>query len=119
LSPAAGARGERFSFFYGYSFFSIIIISAKMQAYMPIVAGSVRASTLHYCCNDRELAWGPVRRDVDLNGVSLLLEQSNGGVHQHAADHDGTRELEPQVLLIDAGCEWDCYASDSPCFLHS
>jgi hypothetical protein len=26
--------------------------------------------------------------------------------------HDGAKEHNPQVLLIDAGCEWDCYASD-------
>ena len=25
----------------------------------------------------------------------------------------GSRQLLPQVLLIDAGCEWDNYASDS------
>ncbi|EDQ99677.1 uncharacterized protein LACBIDRAFT_256027, partial [Laccaria bicolor S238N-H82] len=50
------------------------------QAYPLIVAASTRASTLHYCCNDREFSWGP--------------------------------ELDPQVLLIDAGCEWNCYASD-------
>ncbi|EGO22853.1 hypothetical protein SERLADRAFT_349935, partial [Serpula lacrymans var. lacrymans S7.9] len=52
---------------------------AVHQAYLPIVAASTRASTLHYCCNDREFSWGP---------------------------------LNPQVLLIDAGCEWNCYASD-------
>ncbi|KAI9433170.1 Creatinase/aminopeptidase [Lactarius indigo] len=67
------------------------------QAYLPIVAASTRAATLHYCCNDREFAWGPV------------------AAHDHANDTEfarGSRELLPQVLLIDAGCEWDNYASD-------
>lgn len=66
------------------------------QAYLPIVAASTRAATLHYCCNDREFAWGPVS--------------------PHYADHGEfareSRHLLPQVLLIDAGCEWDNYASD-------
>ena len=69
------------------------------QAYLPIVAASTRASTLHYCCNDREFAWGPVGAHDHQNGDCLA--------------HDEARQLNPQVLLIDAGCEWDCYASDS------
>ena len=32
--------------------------------------------------------------------------------------HGGARDLQPQVLLIDAGCEWECYASDSAFFIH-
>ncbi|EMD35776.1 hypothetical protein CERSUDRAFT_53071, partial [Gelatoporia subvermispora B] len=56
---------------------------AVHQAYLPIVAAANRASTLHYCCNDKDFAWGPV-----------------------------ARQLHPQVLLIDAGCEWNCYAAD-------
>ncbi|KAH9847073.1 Creatinase/aminopeptidase [Lenzites betulinus] len=71
---------------------------AEHQAYLPIVAASTRASTLHYCCNDREFAWGPVRPHDHQNHNDL------------AHDHD--RVLNPQVLLIDAGCEWKCYASD-------
>ncbi|KAH9939765.1 Creatinase/aminopeptidase [Epithele typhae] len=71
---------------------------AEHQAYLPIVAASTRASTLHYCCNDREFAWGPV----------------NAHDHQNCNDiaHDHERNLSPQVLLIDAGCEWKCYAAD-------
>ncbi|KAF9466719.1 Creatinase/aminopeptidase [Collybia nuda] len=71
---------------------------AVHQAYLPIVAASTRASTLHYCCNDREFAWGPVHPHD----------------HQNKNDfaHGGAKELNPQVLLIDAGCEWDCYAAD-------
>ncbi|KAF5393470.1 hypothetical protein D9757_000670 [Collybiopsis confluens] len=71
---------------------------AVHQAYLPIVAASTRASTLHYCCNDREFAWGPV----------------NPRDHHNRNDfaHGEARELNAQVLLIDAGCEWNCYASD-------
>ncbi|KAF8227459.1 Creatinase/aminopeptidase [Tricholoma matsutake] len=71
---------------------------AVHQAYLPIVAASTRASTLHYCCNDREFAWGPVHPHDHQNKNEFA--------------HRGTREFHPQVLLIDAGCEWDCYASD-------
>ncbi|KAJ3755989.1 metallopeptidase family M24-domain-containing protein [Lentinula raphanica] len=68
------------------------------QAYLPIVAASTRASTLHYCCNDREFAWGPV--------------QPHDHQNRNEFAHGGVRQLNPQVLLIDAGCEWNCYASD-------
>lgn len=80
--------------------------SAAHQAYLPIVAASTRASTLHYCCNDRAFAWGPVNPRDTANTGNLA--------HPHPHD-DGNRgrELLPQLLLIDAGCEWDCYSSDS------
>ena len=65
---------------------------------MPIVAASTRASTLHYCCNDREFAWGPV--------------QPHDHKNQNDFAHGHTKEINPQVLLIDAGCEWNNYASD-------
>lgn len=68
------------------------------QAYLPIVAASTRASTLHYCCNDREFSWGPVEPHDHHN--------KNDFAYGHS------KELHPQVLLIDAGCEWECYASD-------
>jgi len=74
------------------------IFRAVHQAYLPIVAASTRASALHYCCNDKEFAWGPVRPHDHQNGSEFA--------------HSGTKELNPQVLLIDAGCEWSCYASD-------
>ncbi|KAF9051767.1 metallopeptidase family M24-domain-containing protein [Panaeolus papilionaceus] len=67
------------------------------QAYLPIVAASTRASTLHYCCNDREFAWGPVKPH----------DHQNKNEFAHTS-----KEIIPQVLLIDAGCEWNCYASD-------
>ncbi|KAF7304851.1 Xaa-Pro dipeptidase [Mycena kentingensis (nom. inval.)] len=72
---------------------------AVHQAYLPIVAGATRASTLHYCCNggnNKELAWGPV----------------NSHDHQNSNNLCTGRELKPQVLLIDAGCEWTCYSAD-------
>jgi Xaa-Pro dipeptidase len=70
------------------------------QAYLPIVAASTRASTLHYCCNDKEFAWGPE-------------------VHSRAGiEYDDHHEcFAPQVLLIDAGCEWKNYAADSECLV--
>ena len=67
---------------------------------MPIVAGSTRASTLHYCCNDKEFAWGPIKPHDHKN---------NGHIHKTNED----KEFIPQVLLIDAGCEWNFYAADS------
>ncbi|KAI0693061.1 Creatinase/aminopeptidase [Cytidiella melzeri] len=72
---------------------------AVHQAYLPIVAASNRASTLHYCCNDKEFAWGPVKPH----------DHKNDG-HIHHANEDKT--FLPQVLLIDAGCEWNYYAAD-------
>lgn len=69
------------------------------QAYLPIVAASTRASTLHYCCNDMEFSWGPVRPHDHHNRNEFA--------------HSDEKELTPQVLLIDAGCEWTNYASDS------
>ncbi|EJT96514.1 Creatinase/aminopeptidase, partial [Dacryopinax primogenitus] len=86
---------------------------AKHQAYLPIVASSTRASTLHYCCNDKSFAWGPLpspshphsHSHSALGGLGSLLHGDGNG--------NGKEEgLQAQVLLIDAGCEWDCYASD-------
>ncbi|EJD38361.1 Creatinase/aminopeptidase [Auricularia subglabra TFB-10046 SS5] len=72
---------------------------AVHQAYLPIVAASTRASTLHYCCNDKEFAWGPTTHTHE------------DGHLTHAHGLEG-HEVQPQVLLIDAGCEWSCYAAD-------
>jgi Xaa-Pro dipeptidase len=78
---------------------------AVHQAYLPIVAASTRASVLHYCCNDRDFAWGPVNHGDTTNTGSFS--------HTHPrVDGSGEEELSPQVLLIDAGCEWNCYSSD-------
>ncbi|KIJ67305.1 hypothetical protein HYDPIDRAFT_165961 [Hydnomerulius pinastri MD-312] len=75
------------------------------QAYLPIVAASTRASTLHYCCNDRAFAWGPVN-PRDAANIGTFAHD-----HGHAHEED-EKQLSPQVLLIDAGCEWDCYSAD-------
>ncbi|EIN04117.1 Creatinase/aminopeptidase [Punctularia strigosozonata HHB-11173 SS5] len=78
---------------------------AVHQAYLPICAASTRAATLHYCCNggnDKEFAWGP---------VGAHDRHNHGAFAQHDGQ-GGPRQLAPQVLLIDAGCEWSCYASD-------
>lgn len=77
------------------------ICSSIHQAYLPIVASSTRASTLHYCCNDKAFAWGP---------TSAHDHPSNTPLPTTTGNHSG--DLAPQVLLIDAGCEWDNYASD-------
>ncbi|KAH6903819.1 prolidase [Coprinopsis sp. MPI-PUGE-AT-0042] len=69
------------------------------QAYPPIVAASTRASTLHYCCNDKAFAWGPVGATDHLNRGSLNK-------------YNGAKDIDAQVLLIDAGCEHNNYASD-------
>lgn len=87
----------------------ILTSRSVSQAYLPIVASSVRASTLHYCCNDRDFAWGPVGARDHYNEGDLSGTLGNG----HAHGEGERRELDPQVLLIDAGCEWECYASDS------
>ncbi|KAH9935829.1 Creatinase/aminopeptidase [Amylocystis lapponica] len=71
---------------------------AVHQAYLPIMAASTRALTLHHCCNDCEFAWGPIKPH----------DQHNHGYLGH---NDEMRFI-PQVLLIDAGCEWNCHASD-------
>lgn len=52
-----------------------ISMDAKHQAYEPIAASGVNASTLHY-----------VKNDEPLQGR--------------------------QLMCLDAGCEWECYASD-------
>lgn len=85
--------------FYARSFTIIFFYYSRSvhQAYLPVVAASTRASILHYCCNDREFAWGPLNdHHHNTNGLT----------------HGPSKEFIPQVLLIDAGCEWDCYASD-------
>ncbi|KAG8848877.1 hypothetical protein FRB96_001009 [Tulasnella sp. 330] len=74
---------------------------AVHQAYLPIVASAQRASTLHYCCNDRDFAWGPLVHD---HTSDLQTTQPNGTSHG--------KKFIPQVLLLDAGCEWRNYASD-------
>nr|XP_019009341.1 xaa-Pro dipeptidase [Kwoniella pini CBS 10737]OCF48122.1 xaa-Pro dipeptidase [Kwoniella pini CBS 10737] len=67
---------------------------ATTQAYLPIVASGSRASTLHYlargCCG----TFAPTHSHETLPTV----------FH--------SKSFSPQVLLIDAGCDWQGYASD-------
>ncbi|KAJ9100609.1 hypothetical protein QFC21_003653 [Naganishia friedmannii] len=96
------------------------------QAYLPIVASGSRASTLHYVCNDR--VFPTARHPVDsssafsatsANSVPSAGRGCCGSVPSEsfndfaaAAGADGNGFL-PQVLLIDAGCEYrGGYASD-------
>lgn len=98
MSPPAGEKGELCCFHSQLTMISTVYYSAVHQAYLPIVAASTRASTLHYCCNggnDKEFAWGPLGHD-----------------HRNSNSFSAGKELKPQVLLIDAGCEWTCYAAD-------
>lgn len=98
----ASCRREGCVIHLNFEAFLNYVLRSVHQAYLPIVAASTRAATLHYCCNDKEFAWGPV------------------GSHDHRNEQrlakDVKKNLVPQVLLIDAGCEWDCYASDSEPF---
>ncbi|KAJ9122333.1 hypothetical protein QFC22_001754 [Naganishia vaughanmartiniae] len=96
------------------------------QAYLPIVASGSRASTLHYVCNDR--VFPSARHPVDSSSAFSAPSADGqppagrgccGSVPSEsfsdlaaAAGPDGTGFL-PQVLLIDAGCEYrGGYASD-------
>lgn len=88
------------------------------MAYLPICASGSHASTLHYVCNDRLFpATSQPRAPGDTTFTPRRLARGCCGDvpdHDHAAPasslHTGT--FEPQVLLIDAGCEWRGYASD-------
>ena len=91
---------------------------------MPIVASSTRASTLHYCCNDKAFAWGPVGAKDHVNSGHLAHTHPGEGktrvrhgafpwAHIEPDEHYSQKTFVPQVLLIDAGCEWNCHAADS------
>ncbi|WWD20319.1 hypothetical protein CI109_104795 [Kwoniella shandongensis] len=89
------------------------------QAYLPIVASGSRASTLHYVCNDRLFPSTSVpRQPSDKSFTPSPLTRGCCGTlappHSHETEptafHD--KAFFPQVLLIDAGCEWRGYASD-------
>jgi hypothetical protein len=93
LLRSADGTGSFSSLFYC----STCPCSAIHQVYPPIVAASTRSSTLHYCGNDRDFAWGPIAAHDHQNRGEFVPRQGNG--------------LLPQVLFIDAGYEWNCYAS--------
>ncbi|WVQ84638.1 hypothetical protein IAT38_006793 [Cryptococcus sp. DSM 104549] len=94
-------------------------MGAQHQAYLPIVASGTRASTLHYVCNDRLFPSTAVPRSpTDKSFKPPALTRGCCGTlaapHSHSTSptelHD--EAFYPQVLLIDAGCEWEGYASD-------
>lgn len=84
------------------------------QAYLPIVASGSRASTLHYVCNDRIF---PNVSSPSGNGT--FTSQPGRGCCGHVPllpdeiTSSTSAAFLPQVLLIDAGCEYrGGYASD-------
>ncbi|WVN86832.1 uncharacterized protein L203_102005 [Cryptococcus depauperatus CBS 7841] len=87
-------------------------MGATSQAYLPIVASGVRASTLHYVCNDKLFPSLP-REQGD---VSFAQPLSRGCCDDYSNSPMTTtlhnESFFPQLLLIDAGCEWKGYASD-------
>ncbi|WVF68256.1 hypothetical protein IAT40_003021 [Kwoniella sp. CBS 6097] len=94
-------------------------MGATTQAYLPIVASGSRASTLHYVCNDRLFPSTSVPRKAgDTSFTPPNLRRGCCGTlapeHSHSSSPVDlhTESFHPQVLLIDAGCEWQGYASD-------
>ncbi|BEI79503.1 hypothetical protein CcaverHIS002_0100320 [Cutaneotrichosporon cavernicola] len=88
------------------------------MAYLPIVASGSHASTLHYVCNDRLFpSTASPRAPGDTSFTPRRLARGCCGdvpEHDHATSTKSlhTSAFEPQVLLIDAGCEVEGYASD-------
>ncbi|WVW86918.1 hypothetical protein I302_108973 [Kwoniella bestiolae CBS 10118] len=94
-------------------------MGATTQAYLPIVASGSRASTLHYVCNDRLFPSTSVpRQPGDTSFTPPRLARGCCGTfapsHSHVISPTDfhSNAFTPQVLLIDAGCEWQGYASD-------
>ncbi|KAE8542458.1 hypothetical protein D1P53_001237 [Cryptococcus gattii VGV] len=87
-------------------------MGATDQAYMPIVASGTRSSTLHYVCNDRLFPSLP-RKQGDVSFTHEVSRGCCGSDHNQPISsllHNDA--FLPQLLLIDAGCEWKGYASD-------
>lgn len=88
------------------------------QAYLPIVASGTNASTLHYVCNDRLFpSTATPRSPGDTSFVPRRLARGCCGDipdHEHATPASALHAaaFEPQILLVDAGAEWQGYASD-------
>ncbi|TXT13683.1 hypothetical protein VHUM_01050 [Vanrija humicola] len=88
------------------------------QAYLPIVASGSHASTLHYVCNDRLFpSTSQPRQPGDTSFTPRRIARGCCGDvpdHSHVLPtsslHNGA--FEPQVLLVDAGSDWQGYASD-------
>lgn len=88
------------------------------QAYLPICASGSRASTLHYVCNDKIF---PASRHPTNSSPTFTPTSNNpstgrgccGDVPAESFDDLRRGTFLPQVLLIDAGCEYrGGYASD-------
>ena len=66
-------------------------------------------------CNDRLFpSTSQARQPGDTSFAPRQLQRGCCGSERHDHDDSGFHEgaFEPQVLLIDAGCEWKDYASD-------
>ncbi|WWC65841.1 uncharacterized protein I303_108463 [Kwoniella dejecticola CBS 10117] len=94
-------------------------MGATTQAYLPIVASGSRASTLHYVCNDRLFPSTIIPRKAgDTSFTPPQLARGCCGTFAPTHAHETSpiefhaKSFSPQVLLIDAGCEWQGYASD-------
>ncbi|WWD04352.1 hypothetical protein V865_002421 [Kwoniella europaea PYCC6329] len=94
-------------------------MGATTQAYLPIVASGSRASTLHYVCNDRLFPSTSIPRlpgDTSFTPPQLARGCCGTLTPSHSHETSPTelhsKAFTPQVLLIDAGCEWQGYASD-------
>ncbi|EIW71477.1 hypothetical protein TREMEDRAFT_42855 [Tremella mesenterica DSM 1558] len=87
------------------------------MSYLPICASGTRASTLHYVCNDKLFpSTSMPRKSGDTSWMPRPLARGCCG---SVPDHDHTvasghheDSFMPQVLLIDAACEWENYAAD-------
>ncbi|OCF42604.1 xaa-Pro dipeptidase [Kwoniella heveanensis CBS 569] len=94
-------------------------MGATTQAYLPIVASGSRASTLHYVCNDRLFPSTSIPRKAgDTSFTPPNFRRGCCGTlapeHSHSSSPVNlhAEPFFPQVLLIDAGCEWQGYAAD-------
>lgn len=71
---------------------------SRNMAYDAIVASGVDAGTLHYVRNDKSLL------GADVGPMQMRQEESE--------EVEGSKGEKPLNLLIDAGAEFGCYASD-------
>ncbi|KAK4684489.1 Xaa-Pro dipeptidase, partial [Tremellales sp. Uapishka_1] len=102
---------------------ALFVASCRRQgainmAYLPIVASGSRASTLHYVCNDRLFPSTSIPRQAGDTSFSPQAPSrgccGSAPEHEHASPTSEyhSAAFQPQLLLIDAGCEWKGYAAD-------
>ncbi|KAJ3792289.1 Creatinase/aminopeptidase [Lentinula aff. detonsa] len=73
--------------------------NAVHQVYLPIVAANTRALTLHYCCNNRELAWGPLSPRVLLIDAGTMPVGNSGKFTSEArAIYELLLEMQKKIL---------------------